>query len=392
MASLFCERSIIMVATRQIRGNGEGTALYLAFELGWFEWKLAFSVGLGQKPRLRTIRARSLAVLEKEIRRAKERFGLPSDARVVSCYEAGRDGFWLHRWLAASGIENLVVDSSSIEVNRRARRAKSDRLDAGKLVIMLLRWAAGETKVWGTARVPSDAEEDGRQLHRELEALKEERTGHLNRIKGLLAGQGLAVSVLADFAATLNELRRWDDTPVPASLRARLLREFERLQFLEKQITNLENERRRLIRRDETPYVEAVRALLDLRGIGLNSAWLFVREVFGWRQIKNRRELGALCGLTPTPYASGSSEHEQGISKAGNRWMRKMAVEIAWCWLRYQPQSELAQWYERRFGAGSSRQRRIGIVAVARNVTGGALEASGVGRGAALQRSLPIGA
>ena len=165
--------------------------MHLAFDLGWSEWKLAFTIGHGQSPRLRTIRARDLEALcngKSPVRR--KRLGLPPDAPVVSCYEAGRDGFWLHRWLVAQGIDNRVVDSSSIEVNRRSRRAKSDRLDAGKLAAMLLRYHAGETKVWSVCRIPDVADEDRRRLHRELIELKDERTRHINRIKGLLANQG----------------------------------------------------------------------------------------------------------------------------------------------------------------------------------------------------------
>ena len=165
--------------------------LYFALELGWNTWKLAFTIGAGQKPRIRTIRARALDVLLAEIQAAKARFGLPEDAKVISCYEAGRDGFWLDRFLRTHGVENLVVDSASIEVNRRKRRAKSDRLDAVKLVSMLMRWHNGEKKVWSVVHPPSAEDEDHRQLHRELIALKSERTGHSNAIKGMLAGLGL---------------------------------------------------------------------------------------------------------------------------------------------------------------------------------------------------------
>jgi len=161
--------------------------LYLAFELGEAEWKLAFTIGVGQKPRLRSMPARDLPRLQEEIAKAKKRFQLPVDAPVRSCYEAGRDGFWLHRQLAANGVDNGVVDSASIEVNRRQRRAKTDRLDAGKLLTLLLRYHGGERKVWSIVRVPSAGDEDARQLHRELQELKDERTEHINRVKGLLA-------------------------------------------------------------------------------------------------------------------------------------------------------------------------------------------------------------
>jgi transposase len=159
--------------------------LFLAFELGQNKWKLGFTIGMAQQPRERTIPAGALKTLQQEIARAKQRFGLPEDARVVSCYEAGRDGFWLHRALVAHGVTNHVIDSASIEVNRRQRRAKTDRLDVHKLLTMLLRHIAGERKVWSVVRVPSVEEKDRRQLHRELTTAKQDRTRVINRIKGL---------------------------------------------------------------------------------------------------------------------------------------------------------------------------------------------------------------
>jgi transposase len=349
-------------------GNAIPT-LYLAFELAWGEWKLAFASAAADSPRLRCIGGRNTQALLQEIAKAKKRFGLPDDAPVVSCYEAGRDGFWLHRWLLTQGITNAVVDSSSIEVKRRGRRCKTDRLDASKLVSMLIRWHQGEKKVWSVVQVPSAADEDRRQLHRDLLELKAERTQHSNRIKGLLAGCGLAVAnVDADFPAVLEKLRQWDGEPVPAALQQRLLREHQRWCFVDRQIKDVENERARKIRTTEDASVQKVRKLLQLRGIGVNSAWLYVMEFFGWRRIHNRKQLGSLAGLTPTPFDSGASAREQGISKAGNRRLRTMAVEIAWCWLQYQPGSALSRWYQQRFGSGNSRQRRIGIVAVARKL------------------------
>jgi transposase len=343
--------------------------LYLAFELGWGEWKLAFSSGPRANVRLRAIGGRNTGALLEEIAKAKKRLDLPDDAPVVSCYEAGRDGFWLHRYLASQGVTNSVVDSSSIEVKRRGRRRKTDRLDVGKLLSMLIRWDHGERDVWSVVQVPSVGDEDRRQLHRELLELKAERTQHTNRIKGLLAGCGLAVPTIDEtFPEVLGGLRTWDGQPVPAGLQQRLLREHERWQLVQRLVRDLENERTRKIRSATEGPVVKVRTLMQLRGIGVNSAWLFVMEFFGWRQIKNRKQLAALAGLAPTPYQSSDSEHEQGISKAGNRRLRTMAVEIAWCWLHYQPESALSQWYGERFGKGSSRQRRIGIVALARKL------------------------
>ncbi len=342
--------------------------LYLALELSSGTWKLAFTVGLGQKPRLKTVTARSTVGLIFEIKAAKKRFGLPEDAPVLSCYEAGRDGFWLHRFLLAHGIQNQVVDSASIEVNRRQRRAKSDCLDAVKLVEMLIRWHNGERKVWKLVRVPSVADEDQRQLHRELIELKAERTAVSNSIKGLLATLGLVVIVDETLPKQLENLRQWDNTKLPPRLHQRLLRQFTRWQLIGSQIDELERERSAKIRDDQTPQIHKVRRLMNLKGIGQNGSWLLVYEFFGWRQIKNRRELGSLAGLAPTPYDSGESRREQGISKAGNRRVRWMMTQLAWGWLRYQPQSELSQWYQKRFARGNTRLRKVGIIALARKL------------------------
>jgi transposase len=323
---------------------------------------------MAQKPRLRTIPARDLDGLRREIQRARQRFGLAETTPILSCYEAGRDGFWLDCYLGHEGVRNLVVDAASIEVNRRARRAKSDRLDVAKLLSMLIRYHGGEHQLWGVVHVPTPQDEDRRQPHRELMAVKGERTEHSNRIKGLLAGLGLDVVVDDRLAERLDALRQWDGAAVPAELSARILREFERWTLVDRQARESENAQRRAIRRDETADVEKIRRLLDLKAIGPMSATLFVREFFGWRGIRNRRELASLAGLAPTPYASGDSRREQGISKAGNRRLRWMAVEIAWGWLRWQPNSALSQWYQRRFGAGNARLRKVGIVALARKL------------------------
>jgi transposase len=355
-------------ATRKPEYSVEGPVLYLAFELGSVEWKLGLSVGVGQRARVRTMSARDLEGLRREIELAKKRFGLPETARVLSCYEAGRDGFWLHRYLTAARIENLVVDSSSIEVNRRFRRAKTDRMDVAKLLDLRMRYDRGEQKVWRVVRVPGAEAEDQRQLHRELEDLKAERTQHINRMKGLLAGQGVRLEIGSSFLEELSTIRLWDGGPVPEGLKARLKREYERLQFIQGQIHELEAQRVEAIRRSDKPEVEKVRKLLQLKGIGLNGAWVNTMEFFAWRDFRNGKEVGSLAGLAPTPYQSGENSRERGVSKAGNRQVRALAIELAWGWLRYQPESELSHWYQRRFGDGSSRVRRIGIVALARKL------------------------
>lgn len=358
-----------MSATRtQYTARSSGRVLYLAFELGWKEWTLAFATGVAGAPRLKKVEARNLGEVLAEISKAKARFGLPANAPVKSCYEAGRDGFWLHRWLLEQGIANHVIDSASIEVNRRSRRAKTDRLDAAKLVEMLGRYERGEHKVWKVVRVPSEADEDQRQLHRDLRQLRGEETAHSNRMKGLLAAQGIDIAVTAKFGERLATLRTKLGQPLGEGLQRRLGLEFARWKLVHEQRLQLERGRIREIATSQAPVMDSVRRLLRLRGVGIRSSWLFVMEFFGWRKIRNRRELASLAGLTPMPYQSGDSDHDQGISKAGNRRVRGTIVEVGWSWLRYQPDSALSKWYRERFGKGSKRQRRIGIVALARKL------------------------
>lgn len=342
--------------------------LNLAFELSNKNWKLGFTVGLGQKPRERSIPARDLERVFAEIAAAKQRFKLPESTRVVSCYEAGRDGFWLHRALVAAGVENQVVDSSSIEVKRRARHVKTDRLDLGKLLNMLIRYHNGEPKVWSVVRVPDVAEEDQRQLHRDLADIKRERAREINRIKGLLIGQGISLETRGQAKIDLDGVRLWDGSALPEGIRGRLRRAQERLEFLGRQIRELETQRAEELEQSSRADIRQARALMSLKGIGPTTSWVLVMEFFGWRKFRNRRQVGALSGLAPTPYQSGDLAREQGISKSGNRRVRARAIEMAWMWVRYQPESGLSRWFLERFGQGASRQRRIGIVALARKL------------------------
>jgi transposase len=344
--------------------------LYLAFDLGNRIWKLAFTTAAAQPPRIRTVVARDLAQLAREIAAARARFGLAPDAPVVSCYEAGRDGFWVHRALTALGVTNHVVDSASIEGNRRGRQAKSDRLDAAALLAKLVRFAQGERRVWSVVHVPSVADEDRRQLHRELFTLTGARTRQINRIKGLLALHGVAPLAERGLPRILPVVRAWTGDPLPPAAAARLAREWQRLTFLRRELRTLLTERRALLRAgdDLDPVIGIVRQLLALRGIGEVSAWLYASEFFAWRRFRNRREVGALAGLCSTMRRSGDVQREHGISKAGNHHIRALAIELAWSWLRRQPHSVLTLWYRRRFATGGARVRRIGIVALARKL------------------------
>jgi transposase len=342
--------------------------MHLAFELSETQWKLGFSDG--KKMRFRSIPARDLGQLEEEIEKAKERFKLRGEIRIASCYEAGRDGFWLHRYLSSCGVENVVVDSSSIEVNRRKRRMKTDRIDARKLLQMLMRYHGGEKKLWSVVNVPSVEAEDGRQLNRELETLNKERTMHRGRIRGLLIQQGLEVRNPSGkkFLEELESLRTWDGKEIAGDLRERVVREHERLRQVEDQMTLLRKERERRVESGANASFRMVAQLRTLYGIGVTSSWDFVMEMYGWRKFQNRKEVGAFPGLTPTPYDSGGSQREQGISKSGRGRIRALSIQISWAWLRFQPQSKLALWFWERFGHGGKRLRKIGIVAVARRL------------------------
>jgi len=355
-------------ATRTAYGTTPAGTLWMALELSEKNWKLGFTTGPAQKPRERTVTALAQERVLDEITQAKRRLGLPEMAPVVSCYEAGREGFWLHRFLEAHGITNHVVDSSAIEVSRRQRRAKSDGLDVRKLLSMLMRYEQGERQVWQVVHVPSVEAEDQRHLHRDLATLKRERARTTARIHGLLRSQGLRVTSLTKLPEQLDALRLWDGSPLPSGLRQRVLRVYAHHIFLSEQIAAVEAERRALLQTSTDASIDKIRQLMMLKGIGINGAWLLVMEFFGWRAFTNRREVGGLAGFTPTPYQSGESAREQGISKSGNRHVRWMTTELAWSWLRYQPDSALSVWFRERFGSGGKRLRRIGIVAVARKL------------------------
>ena len=354
--------------TRIAQDNADCQALYVALELSKKTWKLAFSDGSARKPRMVNVAFGDWDRFSGQIVKAKERFGLPADAPVRSCYEAGRDGFWIHRVLLQRGIDNVVVDSASIEVSRRHRRAKTDRLDAEKLVQQLIRYHRGEKRVWSVVRVPSVAEEDARHLHRDLEVLRGERRNHRMRIQSLLFTHGIDLKATRKFLEVLPGRCQWDGQSLPPFLQARLLREYERLHAVEEQIRELEKERKLLLANPPTKAVEKADLLSQLRGIGPESSWVTAMEFFGWRQFANRREVAGAAGLVPTPYRSGDSGGEQGISKAGNPRVRRMMIEVSWCWLRYQPDSKLSKWYRERFSKGNARQRRVGIVALARRL------------------------
>ena len=314
-------------------------------------------------------------------KRRLEKLGRP--VRVISIYEAGYDGFWLHRRLTSVGIENRVVDAASIPVDRRSRRAKTDRIDLELLIRMLLALERGETRICRVVQVPSPEEEDAKRQHRERATLVAERTGHSNRITGILMALGIrdVHPRRRDFVARLNELKTATGEPLPPHTKRALVREYERLGLVERQIkeiettqaaairaaaANLSGKRQEEVEAAERSAAQAA-ALMRFKGIGQFGAVPLCREVF-YRQFNNRREIGGYIGLAPSPYNSGSMRVDQGISKEGNSRARTIAIEIAWLWVRHQPGSALTKWFRQRVGDAKGRIRRIAITALARKL------------------------
>ena len=353
-----------MIAATRPEMSVNEPALYVAFELGQKDWKLAMTAGFGVDPWVRTVPSGDLRAVERVLREGRRRLAVPTGAPVMSCYEAGRDGFWIDRALTQMGVRNRVVDSASIEVNRRARRAKTDRLDALKLVRMLVRVCCGERRVWSEVRVPSVADEAARQVSRERTALTQEQTRLVNQLRGWLATWGCALPARRP-AGWWTTMRDWAGAALPAEVQARLARAEVRRHALEAQIAELDAAQQAAVVVAEP--TSAVRQLVQLKGVATTSASVLLAEGLEWRAFRNRRQIGGILGFAPTPYDSGESTREQGISRAGNARLQAVSIQLAWNWVRWQPTSALTQWYQANFGKGK-RARRIGIVAVARKL------------------------
>ena len=349
------------------RPECSATALYVGIELGLREWFLTLSTGPAAG-RLRVrVRPGDRAAVVEAITRARARFGLPPTAPVRSGYEAGRDGFWPHRFLATLGVDNLVVDSSSIEVPRRLRRAKTDRIDGEKLLQLLLRHWGGERKMWQVVHVPAPAAEDARHASRSLTTLQRERTRCRNRIHSLLALHGVRLRVDARLPARLAAAQDWAGEPVLPGVQARVLETWRVWQAVETERRARRTAEQQEVRTAPTPVLALAQRLTRLQGIAARSATVLAEELFS-RDLRNRRHVGALCGLVSAPYRSGTLQHDQGLVGSGLPAVRRIAVEIAWAWVRFQPDSALTRWYQARFGGGGAVARRIGIVALARRV------------------------
>jgi len=338
--------------------------LYVAFELGKKDWKIAMTSGFGIAPWLRSVPSGDCAALDRALSAGRRRLALPPTALVVSCYEAGRDGFWIHRALEQRGIRNRVVDSSSIEVNRRARRTKTDRIDAIKLVQMLVRVCLGERRVWSEVRVPPVAVEAARHGSRERTALTKEQTRLVNQMRSWLTTWG-AVLPRQRPVAWWTTVRDWSGTVLPEAVQARLARAQARLALVAAQIAELDHQQQTAVA--AAAPRSALGRLVQLKGVATTGASVLLEEGLVWRAFQNRRQLGGLLGFAPAKYDSGESTHDQGISRAGNNRLQSVMVQLGWSWVHWQPHSALTRWYHDRFGRGK-RTRKIGIVALARKL------------------------
>jgi len=350
--------------------HDETVRCVLAIELSKKSWIVAVNTPLSDKVSRHTLEACDWKGLLELIARIRTRvMALNRPVEVVSCYEAGYDGFWLHRLLETHGVCNYVIDPASVQVDRRARRVKTDKVDVGRLLRSLLAYLRGEPKVWSVVRAPSIAEEDDRRLHRERDRLINERVQHVNRIKGLLFAQGICdyEPMHRHRRARLDDLTTSDGRRLPQHLKAQISRELDRLELLLEQLKAVEAERDALLAATESPAKLASAALLlDLKGIGPEFASVLWSEGL-CRSFANRRQVAAYAGLAPTPWQSGAVDHEQGVSKAGNPRLRTTMIQLAWLWLRHQPGSTLSHWFhervERRGGL-----RKTMIVALARKL------------------------
>lgn len=357
-----------MTPTAHHHEKSSAVSLYVALELSAEEWRLAYSVSQQAPATQVVVPAGDRVQWERVMGAALAQHGLAGDATIWSCYEAGRDGFWVHRWLAAAGVHNVVVDSSSIEVNRRARRAKTDRLDAAQLLRLVIRTHGGERDVWRVVPVPSAATEDARQAGRTLSMLKQERTRFRNRVHQVLATQ--PVTLAGDdpaFVAQLATASTAVGTPVGPGLRMRLAICHRVLQVIEELTREVEAAQHAALRAAETPVAAGARKLAQVRGVGERFAWVLSSELCA-RDLQNRRQVGALTGFTPVPYQSGASARDPGVSGAGIPAIRELAVEMAWVWVQWQPDSAITRWFHQRFAQAGRRGRRVGIVAVARRL------------------------
>src|SRR5262252_3727016 len=346
----------------------------IAIELSKKSWIVAVNTPLSDKIGRHTVKPGDGKELLDLCERIRTRVARETKQRVeiVACYEAGDDGFWLHRLLEAHGIRNYVIDPASLQVDRRARRVKTDHVDVERLLRSLMANLRGEPKVWSVVRVPTVIEEDNRRLHRERSRLINERIQHVNRIKGLLAIHGIYdyEPMHPERIQRLERLRTADRHTLPLHLKAEILRELQRLELVLGMIQTIETERDAIASaksKSQQTTSKKIKDLVKLKSIGPEFATVLVGEVL-YRTFNNRKQIGSYVGLTPSPFQSGSTSRDQGISKAGNTKARTTMIELAWLWLRNQPDSRLSVWFRERVGNRKGRIKRIAIVAMARKL------------------------
>lgn len=355
--------------TTATQSNAVIPSLYIALDLGRSSWQISLTDG-GQKTRdvaidRSDIRAGKAALLT-EIAKARTAFRLPPEAPLHAVYEAGRDGFWLARWLQSQDVQCLVIDPSSILVDRRAKHRKTDAIDARALVALLIRHHRGE-KAFRLVAVPDVEDQDARELGRGLERLQRTRRRWAVTLQSMLFAHGIDRGYDKRLREDLGELRTGDDRPLGASLRHQIELLCVQIERLDTDIAACELERDQRIAKPKAELDKRANHLAKLNGIGPVCAWTVAAEL-GWRTFDNAKQVGAFLGLAPTPWASGSIDREQGISKAGSDRLRALMIQIGWSWLRYQPDSALTKWFQERFGEAGKRSRRVGIVAVARKL------------------------
>jgi transposase len=350
--------------------TASANTLHCALELSKKSWLLAIQFPDREQPSLYPIAGGDAEKLMAKLTQARDRWAKTSGAlpMITLCYEVGYDAFWLARCLKARGVECLVIDPGSLQVSRRGRRVKTDRVDVKTLLRTLIAWCRGERHVWSLVRIPSIDEEDLRRSHRERSRLVRERTAHINRIKGLLFAQGIRdINVKSRYKTlAVDELVTGDGHLLPPRLAGEIAREIRRLATVQEQIAEIERER------DAAPTTceatERKRNLLSqLKSIGPAISAFLSREVY-YRQFANQRQVGSFLGLTPSPYDSGEEERCQGISRAGSGHARAVMIETAWLWIKHQPKSALSRWFVERTAGQSKRVRKIMIVAVARKL------------------------
>ena len=345
--------------------------VYVAIELSVSSWVVAARLPGIEKPRLHRLEGGDTAALLRTIAdlRMQAEAKRCGAVELACCFEAGRDGFWLQRLLSANGISTYVLEPTSILVNRRARRAKTDRLDAEGMLRVLATWLAGDRQVCSMVRVPTPDEEDAKRPHREREHLVQERLRIENRIEALLFTQGIrGRPSLRSWERDVAALRTGDGRDLPPLLRTEFDRLRRRLVLVLELTRELETDRAQALEaKAADTIVGKITALKRIRGIGENFAAVLAREVF-YRSFGNRRQLASYVGITPMPHQSGGMDRDRSISRAGNPRARTSMIQLAWLWLRYQPDSALATWFRERVGQLQGRTRRIAIVAMARKL------------------------